>query len=65
MPKNYIVEDTKPKNTLVLNTKPKNMKVDGETFQYTETRNIRVGEPMGLLLTLTYPNTFSFTAPRS
>ena len=33
-------------------------------FTYMETRTINVGEPMGLLLTLTYPNTFSFTGER-
>jgi hypothetical protein len=35
-----------------------------EGYVYLENKTIRVGEPMGLLLALTYPNTFSFTAER-
>jgi len=33
-------------------------------YIYMEAKTIRVGEPMGLLLTLTYPNTFSFQGER-
>ena len=39
-------------------------KLTDTNFTYLETRTINVGEPMGLLLSLTYPNTFSFTGER-
>ena len=46
-----------------LNTKPAN-KITDKNFTYIETRTTRVGEPMGLLLSLTYPTTVSFTGQR-
>ena len=39
-------------------------KLTGTNFTYTETRTINVGEPMGLLLSLTYPETMTFIGTR-
>jgi len=39
-------------------------KLTDTNFTYTESRTINVGEPMGLLLTLTYPTTVTFTGTR-
>jgi hypothetical protein len=58
------VVDVTPKNILVIDVKPSLNKVSGETKTYREDRTIRVGEPMGLLLCLTYPQTVSFTGDR-
>ena len=75
MPKNYIVQDVKPRKSvvqdvkpstnLVLDVKSKNKSVGEETKTYFDTKTISIGQPMGLLLSLTYPSTFSFQAERS
>ena len=72
MPKNYSGEDIKSRNFGVvdvksrnegsLDIKPKMGFIDSETTQ-TYLSTINVGESMGLLLSLTYPNTFSFNTP--
>ena len=52
-PKLSLVEDTKPKLSLVKDIKPKMSEVSGETqIYYTG----GIGQPMGLLLCLTYPS---------
>lgn len=50
----------------LLNDKPVNSKIDSNTqgYVYLETRTTRVGEPMGLLLALTYPTTETFIGER-
>lgn len=58
-PSNNSFSDTKPVNATVDDTRPKNISVNFETEVYYES-TINVGEPMGLLLSLTYPNTFTF-----
>ena len=63
-PNNISVTDQKPDNKMVLDIKPNNRLITDPTSIYTEYRTIFVGNPMGLLLTLTYPNTFTFTATR-
>lgn len=37
---------------------------DNYGYVYMEDKTIRVGEPIGLLLTLTYPATVNFTGER-
>ena len=59
-----IVQNIKPVLSSVENVKGKMNSVSIPQQVYTEMRTIRVGQPMGLLLALTYPNTFSFTATR-
>ena len=58
-----IIEQQKGSGS-VLSVVPKNLSISGEGKIYLETRTINVGEPMGLLLSLTYPNTFSYIAER-
>ncbi len=59
------VVDVKPKLKLVEDVKPNLTKVNGETVVYTELRTILAGQPIGLLLTLTYPIAITnFTANR-
>lgn len=62
MPKNSGVLDIKPKNNLVIDTKPRN---SNTTFGIDQlfTVNISAGQPMGLLLALTYPVAFSVLSP--
>ena len=59
MPKNNLVLDSKPKNNLVLDSKPKMNNINGETVVYTDAYSYVAGQPMGLLLALTYPVGFS------
>lgn len=59
-PKNELILDYKPKNTLILENKPK-ITTDKRFTDQIYPSTINKGEPMGLLLALTYPNTFSFT----
>jgi hypothetical protein len=56
----------KPSGGYFKTDSPSGAFIDKETQGqiYYETRTINAGEPMGLLLSLTYPNTFSFIAPR-
>ena len=64
MPNNVSVTNPKPSN-MVLNTKPSNNSIKDQTQIYTENRSIYKGQPMGLLLTLTYPeDIINFTAIR-
>jgi hypothetical protein len=44
--------------------KPKNKAVINNSFVYLENKTTRKGEPMGLLLALTYPTTVNFVGPR-
>jgi hypothetical protein len=61
---NVSISLTKPNNSLSID-KPSMVGVSFTEQEYLETRNIRIGEPMGLLLILTYPNSFSFIAKRN
>ena len=63
-PQNQSVINTVPNNRSVTNIIPNNQSVNTPTQIYLETRTINKGEPMGLLLALTYPNTFTFQAVR-
>jgi hypothetical protein len=54
MPNNVSVSIAKPSN-LVSDIKPSNNSIKDQTQIYTEIRSIYKGNPMGLLLTLTYP----------
>lgn len=65
MPKINSIIDVKPKAQGLIDTKPKMHVVEGETVVHTDLRTVRKGEPMGLLLSLTYPvNITDFIAPR-
>lgn len=57
------VINVKPQNKAVLNAKPQNQGLVDHNFTYIDTRTIQAGGLMGVL-GLTYPNTFSFQAPR-
>lgn len=59
------VIDVKPSNVSVLDTKPKNNLVSQPTQVYLETKTILKGQPMGLLLAITYPSQLTFTATRA
>ena len=64
MPNNVSVTQIKPSN-LIVDVKPTNSLIKDEMQVYTELRNIYKGQPMGLLLTLTYPeDIINFTAIR-
>lgn len=56
-PKNSRVVDVSPQNSAVLEVKSRNILVFRETKVYEYDANIRAGQPMGLLLALTYPTT--------
>jgi hypothetical protein len=65
MPNNVSVTLSKPSN-LVIDIKPSNNSIKDQTQIYTEIRSIYKGNPIGLLLTLTYPeDIINFTAIRS
>ena len=55
MPKNLRVIDVVPRNEAVIDVLPKNMRIDPQTLTRNYTVNIGAGQPIGLLLTLTYP----------
>lgn len=59
MPKNLRVIDVKPQNEAVIDTKPKMQAIDSETLTRSYLVNIDAGQPIGLLLTLTYPSAIS------
>ena len=63
MPKNGQIIDAKASPIGVIDAKPTFLSVNGETVVYTETRSQATGNLM-VVLGLTYPNTFSYTAPR-
>lgn len=53
------------KSKIVLDVKPNMAQIGGETTVYTEVRLISQGQPMGLLLALTYPVSLgTFAGPR-
>jgi hypothetical protein len=54
----------KPKNLEIIENKPKNSVVNRNDVDYLENKQIRVGEPMGLLLSITYPININFIAKR-
>jgi hypothetical protein len=58
------VTEKKPLISTVSQSKPKMNAIRQPTAIYTEIRTIRKGEPMGLLLSLTYPEELTFTAVR-
>lgn len=58
-PSNQGFRDVNPNNSSFNDVNPKNVMPSIETEQYYES-TINKGEPMGLLLALTYPNTFTF-----
>lgn len=64
MPNNQSINNIKPFNQSINNIKSQNNSVGGATAIYTDSSTIFVGQPMGLLLALTYPITFSFTNTR-
>ncbi len=53
-----------PQLNSAIDPKTKMVKTFIETTSYTETRIILKGSPMGLLLTITYPNETTFVGPR-
>ena len=59
------VIDIKPTNNMVSNVKPKTLSADKTEEVYLTSKTILKGQPMGLLLTLTYPEelTFNITKP--
>ena len=57
------VTNIKP-NVSIREVKPKMAKVQSETTVYLESRTINKGQPIGLLLTLTYPEQLTFMAIR-
>ena len=59
MPKNLKVIDVVPKNEAVIDITPKNMAIDPQTLTRNYLVNIGAGQPIGLLLTLTYPTAIS------
>ena len=63
-PKMSGVEDVKPQMSLVEDIKPKMSGVSGETERYTIDATILKGQPIGLLLTLTYPEQLDFIKTR-
>ena len=63
-PKMSAVDDVQPKMSLVGDIKPQMSDVFGETEIYLETRTIPKGQPIGLLLTLTYPEQLDFNITR-
>ena len=63
-PVNARVVDTKPNSYQVVDVKPLMNKAFDETVTYIDTRTISQGQPMGLLLALTYPTAFTFTMVR-
>ena len=64
LPSNSTVTDVKPNNKTVIDQKPNNRLVNDPMTIYYETKTINVGNPIGLLLALTYPNTFTFQGVR-
>ena len=59
MPKNLKVIDVIPKNEAVIDVISKNMAIDSQTLTRNYLVNIAPGQPIGLLLTLTYPAAIS------
>ena len=59
MPRNLKVIDVTPKNEAVTDVIPKNMTIDPQTLTRSYLVNIAAGQPIGLLLTLTYPAAIS------
>lgn len=59
-PKNEVVLDYKPKVETTLDFKPR-VTADGALAYQSYSSVIQKGEPMGLLLALTYPSQLSFT----
>ena len=49
------VFDIKPDNKVVIDPKPSNKLVNKPTQVYTDNRTYAQGQPMGLLLALTFP----------
>ena len=62
MPKNFSVIDIVPKNEAVIDILPKNMAIDPQTMTRSYQVVIGAGQPIGLLLTLTYPTTGTVTS---
>ena len=55
MPKNLLIEDTKPKMGLLSDTKPKMGLISRDSVTQSYQVILGVGQPMGLLLAITYP----------
>ena len=73
MPKNLQVEDIRPSGSVkdikssfgvALDVKSKNLKPFSEEVIFTDTRTLSAGQPIGLLLSLTYPTDTSFQVTR-
>ena len=63
--RNPLLSQTKPKNARLDFQKPKMGKVTGETeTTYYDDNTILKGQPMGLLLAITYPAQLDFEAER-
>ena len=66
MPKNLDIVDVKPKSDVVYDYKPKNDARSGLiTTDQLYTMNISAGQPMGLLLALTYKEAFTVISSKS
>lgn len=65
-PINKLVDNRKPITNLVDNRKPDQTQINFQNFSFVDTRTITVGTPYpwGINWCITYPNTFSFSAPR-
>ena len=65
-PTNGVVVTDKPEGSSLVSNAPLAGKIDSQTegYVYLENKTINKGEPMGMLLTLTYPNTFNFIGER-
>lgn len=63
-PENATVTDIKSGNKSVFDIKSNTSQISMEETIILEDKTIRVGEPMGLLLSLTYPTTVNFQGVR-
>ena len=54
MPKNLLIEDTKPKMGLLSDTKPKMGLIPRDSITQSYQVILGAGQPMGLLLAITY-----------
>ena len=74
MPRNLVVSDIRPavliddvKSSLgvAVNTKGRNLKPINEEIVYTSNRMLSMGQPIGLLLSLTYPENINISITRT
>jgi len=74
MPRNLVVSDIRPtvlvddiKSSLgvVVDTKGRNLKPINEEIMYTSNTLLSMGQPIGLLLSLTYPENINISITRT